>query len=184
MKSLVLTALFLAVTVAGTAQKVEQLEEAVISYAPMEVKISEDGDRYSYRVNEDYVGEFEENPIAFLKDNFDIAHFISQNEDEDYDSYLLTFRSTKGYLKANYDKEGKLERTTQRFEDIVLPLDVRRDLYVKNKGWNMVSNRYIATGNGDIIEKEIYKVKLENGNQKRTVKLDPREIKAGVAGNF
>ena len=74
----------------------------------------------------------------------------------------------------NFDGEGNLVKTYQKFTDIALPLDVRREVYMANKGWTMTQNKYVASGNGDLIEKENYKIKLENGNQKRTMKIDPR----------
>ncbi|MCB7479711.1 hypothetical protein [Christiangramia sediminis] len=178
MKTLFFSLLLVAVGLVGQAQeqKITQLEEAKVGFAPLDAKITQSGDSFSYKVEEEYEGEFTKDAIAFMKANFDIQNFISEFEEDKYSSYVVTFRSSKGHLSADFNKEGELVKTFQKFQDIALPLDVRREVYMANKGWTMTSNKYIASGNGDLLEKEIYKVKLENGNQKRNVKLDSRSV--------
>ncbi|SDR96973.1 hypothetical protein [Gramella sp. MAR_2010_147] len=182
MKTLIFSLLLIAGTLVGHAQEQEitQLEEAKVGFAPLDAKITRIGDSFSYTVEETYSGEFSENAIAFMKANFDIKNFIAEFEGDKYSSYLVTFKSSKGYLSADFNHEGELVRTSQKFKDIVLPLDIRRELYMANKGWTMTSNKYIASGRGDVLDNEVYKVKLEMGNQKRNVKLDPRSV-SGIA---
>lgn len=174
MKTLIFSLLLVVATSVSHAQKITELEEAKVGFAPLDIEVSEDGESFTYRVSEAYTGEFAKNPIAFMKANFDIQNFMTTYADRNYDSYHITFTSGQGYLKADYDKDGNLVRTYQKFKDILLPLDVRRDLYNATKGWTMTGNKYIASGRGDLLEKEMYTVKLENGNRKQTVKLDPR----------
>jgi len=178
MKTLIFYLLLIAVTVVGHAQeqKITQLEEAKVGFAPLDAKITRIGDSFSYTVEEAYAGEFTKDALGFMKANFDIKNFIAEFDGNEYTSYLVTFKSNKGYLSADFNQDGKLVKTYQKFKDIVLPLDVRRELYMANKGWTMTSNKYIASGRGDLTEKEVYKVKLENGNQKRNIKLDPRSV--------
>ncbi|MDR5589813.1 hypothetical protein [Christiangramia sp. SM2212] len=186
MKTLIFSLLLIAATFVGHAQEQEitQLEEAKVGFAPLEAKITRIGDSFAYTVEEEYTGEFSEDPIAFMKSNFDINNFIAEIDGDENTSYLVTFKSSKGQLSADFNHEGDLVRTYQKFKDIALPLDVRREVYMSNKGWNMTSNKYIASGDGDLIEKEVYKIKLENGNQKRNIKLDPRSVaKSTVAFN-
>ena len=186
MKTLIFSLLFIAVTFVGTAQdqKITQLEEATVGFTPLDAKITQNGDSFSYSVNEAYSGEFSKDPIAFMKANFDINNFITEFEGDKYSSYQVTFNSSKGHLSAQFNSDGELVKTYQKFKDIALPVDVRRDLYMSNQGWSMTSNKYIASGRGEILEKEAYKIKLENGKQKRNVKLDPRSVaRTTVASN-
>lgn len=183
MKTLIFSLLLIAVTTFSQAQEITQLEEAKVGFAPLDTKITRDGDNFSYKVSEAYTGEFSKDAIAFMKANFDINNFIAEVNNDDYDSYVITLRSSNGLLTADFDKEGNLVRTFQKFKDIVLPLDVRREVYIANKGWTMTENKYIASGRGEILEKETYKIKLENGNQKRSMKLDPRASGTSVAVN-
>lgn len=183
MKTLIFSFLLLAVTAFTQAQEI-QLEEARVGFAPIDAKITKDADAYSYRINENYAGQFMKDPIAFMKENFDINNFMAEVANEKYDSYQVTFKSGQGLLKAHYNKNGELVRTFQKFENIVLPLDVRREVYNTTKGWTMIENKYIASGNSDLIEKEVYKVKLEKGNKTQTIKLDGRSLgRTSVASN-
>lgn len=183
MKTLFFSILLLAVTAVSQAQEIV-LEEAKVGFAPLNAKITQDGDQFSFKVEEAYGGEFAKDPIAFMKENFDIGNFILEHEDKDYDSYQITLRSGKGALKADYDKDGNLVRTYQKFKDVVMPLNVRRMVYANYKGWTITENKYIASGNRDLIDKEVYKFKMERGGEKQRVKLDPRsEGTLSVASN-
>lgn len=178
MKTFIFSLLLIAVTLVGHAQEQEilQLEEAKVGFAPLDAKITRIGDSFAYTVEEEYSGEFSEDPIAFMKSNFDINNFIAEIDGDEFTTYHVTFKSSKGHLSADFDHKGELINTYQKFADIALPLDVRREVYMSNKGWTMTSNKYIASGSGDLLEKEVYKIKLENGNQKRNIKLDPRSV--------
>ncbi|MCP9199780.1 hypothetical protein MKO06_07685 [Gramella sp. GC03-9] len=184
MKTLIFSLVLVFAATFAQAQEITQLEEAKVGFAPLEADIFEDDDSFTYTVNEAYSGEFVDDPIAFMKANFDIQSFIEIYEDRGFDRYHITFQNGKGYLKAEFDDDGEVVKTYQKFTDIVLPLDVRRELYNSNKGWTMVSNKYIASGRGELIENETYKIKLENGKSKRNIKLDPRSVaRTSVASN-
>lgn len=176
MKTLIFSLLLIVATTVGHAQKITQLEEAKVGFAPLDVEVYEDGESFTYTVNESYAGEFVKNPIAFMKANFDIKNFMAVHEGSGYDSYRITLKSGQGFLKADFDEDGELVRTYQRFENIPLPLDVRRELYVAHKGWSMTENKYIASGRGEMLEKEMYKIKIENGSRSQNIKLDPRSL--------
>ena len=181
MKTLIFSLLLIVATSIGYAQQITQLEEAKVGFAPLDSKISRDGDSFSYLVKEAYAGEFTKDALGFMKANFNIQNFIAENSNASYDSYVVTFTSEKGFLEADFDKEGNLVKTFQKFQDIALPLDIRRAVYMANKGWTMTANKYKASGRGDLVEREMYKIKLENGKQKRTMKLDPRASSTSVA---
>lgn len=183
MKTLIFSLLLIAVTTFSQAQEITELEEAKVGFAPLDSKITRDGDSFTYKVNESYSGEFSKDAIGFMKANFDIQNFIAQFDEGEYNSYAVTLTSSKGFLSADFDEEGNLVKTYQKFKDIVLPLDVRREVYMANKGWTMTKNKYVASGRGDLIEKEDYKIKLEKGNQSKTMKIDPREARTSVASN-
>lgn len=183
MKTLIFSLLLVVATTIGHAQEITQLEEAKVGFAPLDAEITRDGNSFSYSVKETHAGQFAKDAIGFMKANFNIQNFIAATADEGFDSYLVTFTSGNGYLSADFDADGNLVKTFQKFKDIVLPLDVRREVYMQNKGWTMVSNKYTASGNGDLLEREQYRIKLENGSQKRTMKLDPRASGTSVASN-
>jgi hypothetical protein len=173
MKTLIVLLLLVGFISTSQAQQITELEETKVKFAPKAVKISSNLDNYNFVVEESFAGEFIKNPIEFMKENFDIKAFITSI---DNDEFLVTFKSSKGYLEANYDKDGTLVKTSQRFKDIVLPLNVRRELYKNHKGWTMLQNKYMASGKGERIDREVYKIKLVNGNKKQNIKINPRDI--------
>ena len=183
MKTLIVSILLVLSLAVSQAQEVTILDEARIVFAPIDTDVSTDGDSFVYEIDEEYSGEFAENPIAFMNANFNIHEFIEQTEDKNYDSYLVTFRSTNGLLVADFDKKGNLVQTSQNFKNVKLPLDIRSELYDTHKGWTMVKNKYRATTKGEIIDKEVYRVSLVNGKDKQKLKIDGNGRGIGVASN-
>ncbi len=189
MKTMLLFLFLLLSMGAMQAQKVIQLGEANISYNPDAIIVNSDLNSVAFTVKEKYSGEFSKNPIQFMKQNFNFQTLLSSvNNVDDFDEFLVTFKSKKGYLEATYDSEGELVNTYQRFSNKTPPLDISRQVYTQNQGWTMVSNKYVASGRSDRIDKEFYKIKLENGNQSKNIKVVPRsttiEGLASVKLNF
>ncbi|WP_373057503.1 hypothetical protein [Zunongwangia sp. H14] len=183
MKNLILLLTLLMVCTYGNAQKdqkITQLEEAKVGFAPLDVKIERMGDSYSYKVKEKFTGEFLKNPIGFMNANFDIHNFIAEVGDRKYDTYVITFENGNGYLQADFDKEGNLTRTFQKFKDIPLPTAISRAVLRDHKGWTITRNKVVARGTGEYIDKATYRMKLEKDGEKQRIKLDGRE--EGIAG--
>lgn len=87
---------------AGFSQaQIIELEEARLSFSP--VSLGEDN-VYSVNVLENYVGEFEKDPLVFMQNNFDIKEFIAQVQREDFEYYLVSFRTKKGNFAQNLTK--------------------------------------------------------------------------------
>ncbi|MFD1096501.1 hypothetical protein [Salegentibacter chungangensis] len=181
MKTLIISALLVFLAFSGKAQEITQLEEAKV-IVPSSVKLSTNLSELTFNVEEDYAGEFTKDPIKFMKENFDIQSVIDQTGEE-YDSYVVTFLSSKGHLKADFDNDGELVRTNQKLKNIMLPLAVRNELYNSHKGWTMVSNKYVASGKSDRIDRAVYRIKLENGNKTARVKIDPMRLEGIAVAN-
>ena len=171
MKNLIFYSLLICFFATAQAQEITELEEARVFMNPVSEKITGDVDEYTFSVKEEYLGEFMRNPLGFMKKNFSVKHLINQL-DEEYDSYLISFRTSKGALDAKFDSEGELKRHKQSFKDVVLSRKIMSDLYRDYKGWAAVGNKYIARGTGDKIDKAFYKIKLVNGNRNLTIKVE------------
>ncbi len=182
MKTLIILTLALT-AFAVRAQEVTVLDEARIVYAPLSATITQQGDSYIYKINEGHNEQFAKDPIAFMKANFNIHNFIAEVANKNYDSYQVTFKSTNGLLVADYDKKGELLNTRQNFKNVVLPLDIRRDLHNTYKGWTLVKTKYTAKTKGEIIDKATYSVSLANGKQKENLKIDGKNRAMVVASN-
>jgi hypothetical protein len=160
----------------GKAQVVTQLKETKVEYAPYTIIPTADLDTYKVIVNERHKGQFSSNAFKFVKENFDVNQLIQAINNSDLDNYLISFRSSKGYLDANYSKDGKLGYSHQMFKDVLLPLEIRRELYNNYKGWTMVKNKYVASGNGDKLNKEIYRINLKKDDKSQNIKIIPNRI--------
>lgn len=180
MKTLVF---YLVLLVIGTsqAQEVTELKEAKVGFAPSNLERS--GDSYSFSVSEAHAGEFEKDPLGFMEANFNIDEFIAQVEDEKYDSYEVNFISKRGYLRADFNKEGDLVRSNSRFKNIILPEKLRSQLYRDHQGWEMTKNIRITTGKNGLVNRDYYKIKLENGKDRKKIILEAPFEGSEIAGN-
>lgn len=154
------------------AQKITELKEAKVGFAPLSSEVIRDGDSFSYKVNEAYQGEFENDALGFMNAYFDINNFMTEVKDENYDSYQVSFISKKGHLIANFDKHGNLETTSERFRNILLPANLREEIYKDHNGWTMIKNVHLTQGKSGVLNKDIYRIKLENGKSRKIVKID------------
>jgi len=175
-----LVILFLLVGFTTGQAQIIQLEEARVSAKNVKVKTDAE---IKFSVVENHANEFIKNPIAFMKKNFDIRLVIEEMKNPNYDSYVVEFRNSKGHLTANFDKEGALLSTVQTFKDIPVPLDVARELVKNHKGWKMTKNQYQASGKGELLDKEIYRITLKNGKETRRVKIIPVRSSRGLVSN-
>ena len=182
MKTLIFSLVML---LAGTiqAQEFTELKEAKVGFAPLSSNVEREGNSFTFRINEGYKGEFEKDPLAFMEANFDIQNFISQVKHEEYDSYEVSFVSGKGILKADFNKDGDLVKSSSRFKNIVLPEKLRDQLYRDHKGWAMTKNIHITAGRDGIVNKDYYKIKLENGKDRKRITLQAPLGGSEVASN-
>ena len=157
------------------AQEITELKEAKVGFAPLSSEVTQNGDSYSFKVNEAFTGEFENDAIGFMNAYFDIDNFIASVEDKNYIAYQVSFVSRKGQLVADFDQEGNLKKTSQRFKNILLPAELREELYRDHAGWTMVKNVRRSHGKNGLVEKDIYRIKLKNGNNSKIVKIDALE---------
>lgn len=165
------------------AQEIVNLEKTTISSSPIEMLPTSNDGEYKCVLNADYTDAFTEDPIGFLDRNLDIHGFIALVKDKNYDSYLVTISSAKGYLQASYDKEGNLMDTQMKFKNIIVPAVIRNELYRNHKGWRMVQNSYRASGKNTSLDKEMYRIKLTKGKERKIIKIVPGLIPTSLALN-
>ncbi len=181
MKNLIFYSLMLCFITTAQAQ-VTELEETTV-FVRETSENSTDIDDLNLMITEDYIGEFEEDPLTFMKNNFDARKFIAQLNQE-YNSYLISFKSRKGYLNAEFNKNGEIQENELYFRNIEIPRNLMKTLYRDHKGWIMIKNKYVASGEGDGIDRGFYKIKLKQGNRSKNLKFDLVSIPAsGLVSN-
>lgn len=112
-------------------------------------------------------------PVKLLQQkvaNYDVtsADFYS----EEYDFYTVSFYIPEGKIFAEYDNEGKIIRTIERYKDIALPSAVTKAVVKRFPKWKITKDIYLITYNEKDGAKKKYKLKLKNGDERLKVKLD------------
>ncbi|MEG9326849.1 hypothetical protein V6B16_02785 [Salinimicrobium catena] len=170
MKTLILCLLLMGFTAIGHSQIV--LEETRVDYVPYSMKVDPVTNSVTLKIPESYYGEFQEDPLAFIEDNFSIDQFIRENEEHDFDSYEVYFKSMKGNVKASYDKDGEMVSTYQRFKNVNLPDDVKLEILRQFRHSRVLKNSHVVTSKNWMIDKEFYKVKIQDGDKVRRLRID------------
>lgn len=156
----------------STAWSQKTIETNPADKQPTTLPISQGGktNNASYIIPEVYVVAFHSNPLKFAKKNFDIEQLIENNGSK-YDEYYVYFRSPKGILIVNYDNDGKIKSTYQRFKNVVLPYKTSLHIYKNYKGWKIVKDKYVASSSNGDIKREFYKIKLRKDKKTETLKI-------------
>lgn len=184
MKNLFIILAFFVGSAIASAQEVTELKEAKVGFSPMGSELQQEGNTFTFAVKELFKGEFEKDPIAFMNQNVDMAKFLELVKDQSYGHYQLKFKSSNGSLHADFDRNGKLGATTERFENIALPRHLMAQLLREHQGWKMVKNVHITRGQDGQVAKEFYKIKLENGKKSKKIKINVDNDNLGeVASN-
>lgn len=92
---------------------------------------------------------------------------------DDYDTYRVSFYIPEGKIVAAYDRDGKILRTIERFNNIKLPRSVLVSVSKNYPKWKIVEDAYKVDYFGKTgIAKKQYKIKLKNRDKKMIIKVD------------
>lgn len=175
MKKLVVC--LMALMLAGlTNAQITELKEARVGFDPLLPEITVEGDNYIFKVQEEYSGEFEEDPVAFLDKHCKIEAFIDLVQDGKTLEYEVAINSTKGKMRAKYCKEGNLLKLSYKLKNVLLPAHLQEEVYRNYKGWNMTRNIHVAKGkDGELVE-EYYKIRLERAGEVQNLRIDVQDM--------
>ena len=90
-----------------------------------------------------------------------------------YDLYPVSFVIPKGKIVAFYDKDGKINRTIERFKNIELPRSIIETVAEQYPDWEIADDAYKVDyygTNGRAIKE--YRVKLEKEKKRKILKFD------------
>lgn len=178
MKKIIITlALAFSVTI-GYPQKVIELNEAQVNFNPI-TSISAKGNSFSVKIKETAQGEFEKDPLAFMDKYFDINQVIDEIGNKRHQSYQVSFRSRKGEMNAEFDNKGNLLSTYLKFSNVLVPYELKHQLYRDYKGWAMIKNQHIAKGRNGKVKSDFYRITMKNGNKKKNLKIDSPGLNRG-----
>ena len=92
--------------------------------------------------------------------------------EDDYDSYFVSFYIPEGQILAAYDKNGKLIRTAEKYQDVKLPSAVTTAVTTRFPNWKISKDVYQVTYYEASGSNKKYKLLLENGNKRMKVKIN------------
>lgn len=172
MKNLFLSVLFVALGFHVEAQKLVRLDELKMTMPSDNFKVDPGSSRLTFIIPQEYTGEFVKDALTFVKNKFDISEVIEANRDSEFDKYNITFKSSKGALRARYDADGNLRYSSQVFRNIAMPYPTTVEILKENRDWLLASNKRVSISKEWNITKEYYLVKLKKGKARKTVRLD------------
>lgn len=170
MKNLILCLLLVCFFSTGHSQIL--LKEAKVNYQPESMKIDQNSSSLVVTIPEKIAGQFQKDPLEFMKTQFDIQKLVTDNKKENYRSYLINFKSKKGYLAAKFNRKGDLVSSHQKFRNIKLPESARLQILEKHRDAAILGNKYYASTKGWNVHKSYYKVKINDGKKIRRVRID------------
>ena len=85
----------------------------------------------------------------------------------------MNFKSNNGYLLEEYDSNGNLLYNFRQFKNKSLPYDVQKKISENFKMWRILNKEYIASGQQDRIDEEVYNIKINNGKESKMLRIIP-----------
>ncbi|TBN04270.1 nicotinate-nucleotide adenylyltransferase [Hyunsoonleella flava] len=164
MKTLLSFLIALCFTVFGYTQTVE-LPETIIS------------------INSDYLNSVEpENSCNYVKKLEDALVSYDHSElSELYDSkddiYKVTFKLPEGQIIASFNKDGKIIKTYEKYDNIRLPQAVMQAIAEKYPKYSIIEDVYVVKFHCDADAlKQEYRVKIKNDDTVLTVKTNKEGV--------
>ncbi len=127
-------------------------------------------------VNLNYLEKVQDNTtsdhVIFLENEasiFDIkglAEFDSRKE-----SFKVIFKGSKGYIIADYDSNGKIIKTLERYKDIKLPKNMIKSVLSQYPKSNFLKVAYTVDYQDQKNVKKIYKIQIMSDGTKRNLKI-------------
>ncbi|HEY9185670.1 MAG TPA: hypothetical protein VIM94_10115 [Salegentibacter sp.] len=173
MKKLIFSIVLMGIVFSSYAQTVIPLDEVTMELSSEALKLNPDSQSLIVKLPEKYTGHFSENPLRFVRENFDIQKFIVANRDSDYDHFDVYFKTNKGDLKVRFNKKGDLLSSYQVFKNVKMPYATAVSILKQNPNYSIIGNKHIASSkNSWTLNKEYYKIKLKNGSKNKNIKIN------------
>lgn len=110
-----------------------------------------------------------------------VLEFRDEKGTLEYDegvSYNVYFNNNDGKIIVAYDTDGKIVKTTEKFKNVRLPLDVLRAIVSNYPNWTIVEDTYHVNYHREKgIAEKLYKIRLANDDKTINIKTDEK-------GNF
>ena len=107
--------------------------------------------------------------------NFNHKEELSELYDDEYDTYSVSFHVPKGKIVAAYDRNGKIIRTIEKYNNVRLPSVVMQAVSARFPNWQIVEDVYFIKYHNekDSLLKQ-YKIKIKNEDEIITIKTNEK----------
>lgn len=134
-------------------------------------------DETPMELNEDYLNEVHKNAsqdeAEFLSgivaewDVRQVPEFNVRNK-----PFTTVFKSNKGLAEVTYDRQGRVISAQKRFNNVVLPEQVKLIIFKRYEDWVIVKNRYYVSYElGSDVDK-MYMITVQHGDKKKVIKVN------------
>ena len=165
MKNVVIGLLLIGLTSLGFSQNTGEIEEVQLEG----VEIS--------NVNLSYLEKVQDNVLPAVVISLENeASVFDVKELDEFDGrkkfFKVKFTSSKGYIIADYYRNGKIVKTSERFKDIALPKNLIRAVLKQYPKSSFLKVAYNVDYDGTTAEK-IYRIKIMNDGKKKNLAINP-----------
>ncbi|MFD0836001.1 nicotinate-nucleotide adenylyltransferase [Mariniflexile aquimaris] len=88
-------------------------------------------------------------------------------------AYSMSFYNSDGKVIADYNTEGKIIRTTEKYKNVRLPLEVLQAISKSYPNWTILEDTYYVSYQHDKgVTKKVYKIKIMNDNKVLNIKTN------------
>jgi hypothetical protein len=168
MKNLIIVLSFIGLTTTVFAQNPSNKFEVALD----EVEVFNINSNYLNAIGHRNAAEL----VKFLVEkaaSFDLEFSNCLKADYDKQEFYVQFKIPQGEILAVYDNEGEIIRTSEKFEDISLPLAVSNAIVKKFPGWKISNDIYRVTYVKDGALNKTYKLFIERTNiGKKVIEID------------
>ena len=88
-------------------------------------------------------------------------------------AYSMSFYNGDGKVIADYNTEGNILRTTEKYKNVRLPLEVLQAISKQYPNWTILEDTYYVSYQHDKgVTKKVYKIKIMNDNKVLNIKTN------------
>ncbi len=103
--------------------------------------------------------------------NYDIKT-SSEYDNSEVATYKVIFKNNQGEIVANYNNEGEILSSVEKYTDVVIPVNLRIAISKQFPGWAFQSNTYLISYKENKGVSKKYKIQIKKGNHKKTLSVD------------
>ena len=81
------------------------------------------------------------------------------------------FKTSVGYIAAEYDKKGNIKWAKERFKNVTLPNSIARDIIKQYPGWSFAQTKYVLNYVNGEVSKKLFKVVIKKGDQRKRLRI-------------